>query len=74
MLYHRAQREGGHIVQQAHQQHHARQQRHKQRARVGKVPSVAVARFLAARDPAMASTGTITPKRPSHMATASSTL
>jgi hypothetical protein len=31
-------------------------------------------RFLAASEPAMASTGTITPKRPSHIAMASRVL
>ena len=41
---------------------------------VGSVPSVAASRFFAASEPAIASTGTITPKRPNHIASASMTL
>ncbi|EXI73859.1 MAG: hypothetical protein AW07_01995 [Candidatus Accumulibacter sp. SK-11] len=41
---------------------------------VGRVPAVTKIRFLAASEPAIASTGMITPKRPNHIATASSPL
>ncbi len=41
---------------------------------VGMVPALADRRCLAASEPATASTGTITPKRPNHMAIASITL
>ena len=41
---------------------------------VGMVPPVTAMRFFAASEPAIASTGTITPKRPHHMTTASRTL
>ena len=37
-------------------------------------PAVTAMRFFAASEPAMASTGTITPKRPNHIAMASRVL
>ena len=41
---------------------------------VGIVPAVAAMRFLAASEPAIAITGTITPKRPNHIAMPSKVL
>src|SRR5579859_6168532 len=74
MLDDRTERERRHISQSAHQHHRADQQGDEQRSRVGSVPAVGSMRFFLARDPAIASTGTMKAKRPNHITTASKEL
>jgi hypothetical protein len=74
VLDHRPQRQCRHVVQQPDQQHGADQQRHEQRAVGGQRARGDRHALLGRQRPAMASTGTITPKRPSHIAMASSVL
>ena len=74
MLDHRAQRKRRHVGQRADEHQRAQQQDDEERSVRRQRAAVAAKRFLLASEPAIASTGTIVPKRPNHMAMASSTL
>ena len=74
VLDHRPQRQRGHEGQRADEQHRADQQHHEQRRMRRQVPALAGMRFLAASEPAMASTGIISQKRPNNIAMPSAML